>query len=71
MCGTRGDEAMVWKRVALVAVVLIILTGCRSVQIPPTYTQDELKAICERHGGWWRPDDLMGGFCEYQQGGMP
>ena len=71
MCGTRGDEAMVSKRVALVAVALIILTGCRSVQIPPTYTQDELKAICERHGGWWRPDDLMGGFCEYQQGGMP
>ena len=62
---------MVWKRVALVAVALIVLTGCGSVRIPPTYTQDEIKAICERHGGWWRPDDLMGGFCEYQQGGMP
>ena len=57
--------------VALVAVGLTILTGCGSVRIPPTYTQDELKAVCERHGGWWRPDDLMGGFCEYQQGGMP
>lgn len=67
MCGTWRDEAMVWKRVALVAVGLTILTGCGSVRIPPTYTQDELKAICERHGGWWHPDDLMGGYCEYNR----
>ena len=51
-------------RVTLVAVALTILTGCGSVRIPPTYTPDELKAICERHGGWWRPDDLVDGFCE-------
>ena len=21
---------------------------------------------CERTGGWWRPDDLFGGFCEFE-----
>ena len=40
------------------------------VAIPPTYTQAELKAICERRGGWWHDDDLMGGFCEYQSAGL-
>jgi hypothetical protein len=40
--------------------------ACSTVPIPPTYTQAELKAICERRGGWWHDDDLMGGFCEYQ-----
>jgi hypothetical protein len=46
-------------------VVVFVVAGCSSLPIPPTYTQDELKAICERHGGWWHPDDLMGGYCEY------
>ncbi len=55
-------------RAALVAVALILLARCTSVPIPPTYTQDELKAICERHGGWWHPDSLAGGHCEYQFG---
>lgn len=59
------------SRTTVVLVAVAILAGCSSVPIPPTYTQDELKAICERHGGWWRPDDLMGGFCEYQQGEFP
>ena len=54
-----------------VLLALTRLTGCSSVPIPPTYTQDELKVICERQGGWWRPDDLIGGYCEYQEGGMP
>lgn len=52
------------SRAALVVVAVTILVGCSSVPIPPTYTQDELKAICERHGGWWHPDELVGGFCE-------
>ena len=43
---------------------LAILVGCSSVPLPPTYTQGELKAIRERHGGWWHPDELVGGFCE-------
>ncbi len=41
-----------------------ILAACSTVPIPPTYTQEELKAICQRHGGAWHDDDLMGGFCE-------
>jgi hypothetical protein len=59
------------SRPAVVLLAATILTGCSSVPIPPTYTQDELRTICERHGGWWHPDDLVGGFCEYQQGGYP
>jgi hypothetical protein len=51
-------------RVAAVMIVLSILAGCSSVPIPPTYTEDELKTICERQGGWWRPDGLVGGYCE-------
>lgn len=42
----------------------LIFGGCSSVPIPPTYTQQELKTICERRGGWWHDDGLMGGFCE-------
>ncbi len=47
---------------------LTILAGCSSPLIAPTYTQEELKVICERQRGWWRPDDLMGGYCEYRVG---
>ena len=31
----------------------------------PTYTEDELRVICERRGGWWR-GNLIPGYCEYQ-----
>ncbi len=44
-----------------------LLTACSTVPIQPPYTQAELKAICERRGGWWHDDNLMGrGFCEFQ-----
>lgn len=51
----------------LIVVAVSWLVGCSSVSvpIPPTYTQDELKAICERQHGWWHPDGLVGGYCEY------
>lgn len=51
-------------RIVLGALVPLLL-GCSSVEIPPPYTRQELKQECERHGGWWREDDLRGGFCEY------
>lgn len=54
------DEAVVWNRAALIVVAASILAGCSGVPIPPTSTDDELRAICERHSGWWR-----GGYCEY------
>jgi len=59
--GVYGD----WARVASLAMVLAFLGGCAITRIPPTYTQEELKAICGRHGAWWRPDDLRGGHCDH------
>ena len=52
-------------RAAIALSSLVALTGCSMTPIPPTYTQDELKVICERNHGWWHPDDLMGGYCQY------
>ena len=26
---------------------------------------------CEHSGGWWHPDELFGGYCEYQGTGFP
>jgi hypothetical protein len=42
------------------------LAACGSTPIPPTYTQEEQRLICERQRGWWHRDDLMGGYCEYR-----
>jgi hypothetical protein len=42
-----------------------LLAACSTLPIPPTYTEAELKAICERRGGWWR-GELIPGHCEYQ-----
>jgi hypothetical protein len=42
-----------------------VLVACATTPIPPTYSQAELKAACERHGFWWHPDELMGGYCEH------
>jgi hypothetical protein len=54
-----------WGRTALVGIALAVLDGCATAPLPPTYTQEELQAQCERHRGWWHPDGLIGGFCEY------
>ncbi len=42
-----------------------LFAGCASMPQGPTYTDEELKAICERRGGWWR-GNLMPGYCEFQ-----
>ncbi len=42
-----------------------LLGGCSTGPIPPTYTDAELRADCERRGGWWR-GELIAGFCEFQ-----
>src|SRR5262249_54858992 len=42
-----------------------VVAGCSTVPIPPTYTKAELRTICERRGGVWRPD-IIDGYCEYQ-----
>ena len=49
----------------------LALAGCGSVPFGPVYTEDELAGICVRHGGWWRPDELRGGFCELETSGLP
>ena len=49
----------------LAAAVCGLLTGCAGLPQGPTYTDAELRAICERQGGWWR-GELIAGFCEYQ-----
>jgi hypothetical protein len=55
------------RRRAFALSILLALAGCASGQapIPPVYAQDELRAHCERHHGWWRADGLREGFCEF------
>jgi hypothetical protein len=52
--------------VPLVVLALSGLAACAtpSAPVPPLYTPAERRAECERHGGWWRLDDLRGDFCE-------
>jgi hypothetical protein len=61
-------KALAWSRGALItAAVAGSLVACTGVTpIPPTYTQEELKAECDRRRGWWRPDDLRGGYCDFR-----
>ena len=40
--------------------------ACTTTPIAPAYSQDELKAKCDRQRGWWRPDELMGGYCDFR-----
>lgn len=55
-------------RAALV-VAALALAGCSSVPIEKAYSEDQLRQRCELTGGWWHPDQLIGGFCEYQAPG--
>jgi hypothetical protein len=60
-------RTVAWLRtVCLSAGGAACLVSCAitNTAIPPTYTQDELRAECERHGWRWYPDELVGGFCE-------
>jgi len=54
-------------RAVVLGLVSVALIGCTTgAPILPTYTQDELKARCDRQRGWWRPDELMGGYCDFR-----
>jgi hypothetical protein len=46
-----------------------LFTACSSMPQGPTYTDAELRAMCERRGGWWR-GDLIAGFCEFQSAAL-
>lgn len=47
------------------AVVGGLFSACSSMPQGPTYTEDELRVMCERRGGWWR-GSLIPGYCEFQ-----
>ena len=49
----------------ILGTLVLLLLGCGGARIEPTYTEEELKAICERRGGWWH-EGVREGFCEYQ-----
>src|SRR5262245_58621451 len=44
----------------------MLQAACSKVAMAPPYSQQELKAECERRRGTWHPDALTGGFCEYR-----
>ncbi len=48
----------------------LALAGCGPVAFGPAYTEEELAQICVRRGGWWRLDELRGGFCEFEAPGF-
>jgi hypothetical protein len=68
---TTGERRYSWHviRVFALAVVLGLVSACAGMT-PPTYTQADLAQRCQHNGGWWHPDNLMGGDCEYQGQGF-
>ena len=48
----------------------VLLAGCGSVAFGPAYSEEELAQTCVRRGGWWHPDELRGGFCEFEAPGF-
>ena len=64
------QPAMAWTRVVLLGLAVTILVGCGNTARAPLYTPEELRATCERQGGWWRPN-ILDGYCEYQFPGFP
>jgi len=56
-------------RAAALAVGLGLAAGCAGA-IPPALSQAELAQRCQQTGGWWRPNDLLGGNCEYEAAGF-
>lgn len=57
-----------WLRAALLSAgAMACLVGCvATAPVPPTYTQADLQAACDRQRGWWRPDGLRGGYCDFR-----
>ena len=59
--------------VGLALLAALSVAGCGrlswSPPLPGGGTPDELRAYCERTGGWWR-GDLIAGYCEYQAPGF-
>lgn len=62
---TRGVGRNILLAALLGAAACGLFSACSSMPVGPTYTDDELRAICERQGGWWR-GNLVQGYCEFQ-----
>lgn len=65
-----GSPRRLLGAVLLAGCVSGLLAGCAGLPQGPTYTDAELKVICERRGGWWR-GELIAGYCEYQTASVP
>jgi hypothetical protein len=57
---------MAWSKVVLLALAVACSAGCGSTAMPPTSTEEDLRANCIRDGGRWYPDDERAGYCEYE-----
>ena len=55
-------------RGALLAVALGLAVGCAG---PLSSVEFDWAQRCQHSGGWWHPDELFGGYCEYQGTGFP
>jgi hypothetical protein len=65
----RGTTTRRAIAVALLGAAVCGVSACSTVPIPPPYTDDELRAQCERRGGWWR-GSLIPGYCEFQSASL-
>lgn len=61
----KSSSRRILAGVLLGAGVCGLFAACSTVPYPPTYTQTELKADCERRGGWWRGNYIRD-YCEFQ-----
>lgn len=66
-CEAAGRKVLLGA--LLGAAALGLFSGCAGMPQGPTYTQEELKAQCERRGGWWR-GNLIPDLCEYQSASL-
>ena len=58
---------MDWACAVALGLVIAAPIACTTgAPIPPTYTQADLKVRCDRQRGWWRPDELMSGYCDFR-----
>ena len=62
---TKSSSRRILAGVLLGAGACGLFAACSTVSYPPTYTQAELKADCERRGGWWRGNYIRD-YCEFQ-----
>ncbi|HUM17843.1 MAG TPA: hypothetical protein VL086_19290 [Candidatus Nitrosotalea sp.] len=58
------------RRVTIGLLLAVGLAGCGSGAFGPAYTEEEQAQFCALRGGWWRPDELRDGHCEFEAAGF-